>query len=149
LGANIDCSALNLYQFALMGVILKKAANQDPNYNPKVAVLNIGEEAVKGTDIIKQASELIANNPDINYIGYIEGDNLYNDIADVIVCDGFVGNVALKTSEGLSKFISEIFKIEYNKNWYTKLVGLLTTPVLNQVRKKLDPRNHNGASLLG
>jgi glycerol-3-phosphate acyltransferase PlsX len=152
LGANINCTAINLYQFALMGSILANAVNLNKfNYNsrPKVALLNVGEEALKGTETIKEAAALISNNKNINYIGFVEGNDLYNDVADVIVCDGFAGNVALKTSEGLSKFISDIFKQSFNKNLYTKVMGLLTKPIAKDIRNKLDSRNYNGASLLG
>jgi glycerol-3-phosphate acyltransferase PlsX len=112
-------------------------------------LLNVGEEALKGTETIKEAAALISNNKNINYIGFVEGNDLYNDVADVIVCDGFAGNVALKTSEGLSKFISDIFKQSFNKNLYTKVMGLLTKPIAKDIRNKLDSRNYNGASLLG
>ncbi len=148
LGANVDCSAENLYQFGIMGAILKSSLS-DKKIKAKVALLNIGEEEIKGTESIKEAARLLAENPDINYVGYIEGDSIYRDKADVIVCDGFVGNVALKTSEGLSQFISSIFKEAYNKSWYTKLLGLMTAPIVKSIRDKLDPSNYNGASLLG
>ncbi len=149
LGANINCTAINLYQFALMGSILSKSLSVHQNFSPKVALLNIGHEAVKGTDVVKEASILINGDNTINYIGFIEGDKLYNDIADVIVCDGFAGNVALKTSEGLSKFISDIIKETFQRNIYSKILGLLTRPMVSKIRKKLDTRNYNGASLIG
>ena len=148
LGANIDCSAENLYQFAIMGAILKSSLSNG-EIKPKVALLNIGEEELKGTESIREASKLLSKNKYINYIGYIEGSDIYCDVADVIVCDGFVGNVALKTSEGLSQFISDIFKKAYTKSWYTKLLGLLTMPIVNSIREQLDPKNYNGASLIG
>jgi glycerol-3-phosphate acyltransferase PlsX len=146
LGANVNCTAVNLYQFALMGSILSKSLH---SVRPKVALLNIGQESQKGTEVIKEASNLVANNKDINYIGYIEADKIYDDIADVIVCDGFIGNVALKTSEGLSRFISDIVWQGFNKNFLTKMLGLLTMPVINKIRAKLDVRKYNGASFLG
>ncbi|MBP9722206.1 MAG: phosphate acyltransferase PlsX [Gammaproteobacteria bacterium] len=152
LGANINCTSNNLYQFALMGSILAKSinlSNSNPDFEPKVALLNVGEEALKGTETIKEAAVLISHNKNINYIGFVEGNNLYNDVADVIVCDGFAGNVALKTSEGLSRFISDIFKQSFNKNIYTKVMGILTKPIAKDIRNKLDSRNYNGASLLG
>lgn len=148
LGANVDCNAENLYQFAIMGSILKSSLS-DKNIKPKVALLNVGEEDIKGTESIKEAARLLMDNPDVNYVGYIEGDGIYRDKADVIVCDGFVGNVALKTSEGLSQFISSIFRDAYHKSWYTKFLGLLTAPIVQSIRDKLDPANYNGASLLG
>lgn len=149
LGANVNCTAINLYQFALMGSILSKSLSVRQNFSPKVALLNIGHEAVKGTDVVKEASVLISEDISVNYIGFIEGDKLYNDIADVIVCDGFAGNVALKTSEGLSKFISDIIKETFQRNIYSKILGLLTRPIVSKIRKKLDTRNYNGASLIG
>lgn len=149
LGANVNCTAEQLYQFGVMGTVLKKALSKDPDIKPKVALLNIGEEEIKGTESIRAAAQLLSNNPNINYIGYIEGDDIYNDKADIIVCDGFVGNVALKTSEGVSKFIESVFKKAYTRTIYTKLIGLLTRPVLKSVKHILDPENYNGASLLG
>lgn len=150
LGANVNCTAENLYQFAIMGAILKSSLNNSAvKPKVKVALLNIGEEEIKGTEAIREAGKLLAKNSDIDYIGYIEGDSIYDDTADVIVCDGFVGNVALKTSEGLSQFISDIFKKAYTKSWYTKLLGLMTIPIVNSIREQLDPKNYNGASLLG
>lgn len=147
LGANIDCSATHLYQFAIMGAILKSSLNN--NMKPRVALLNIGQEEIKGTETIREASRMLSSNDFINYVGYLEGNDIYKDIADVIVCDGFVGNVALKTSEGLSQFIMEIFKQAYTSTWYTKLVGFLTIPIVKKIKKQLDPKNYNGASLLG
>lgn len=148
LGANVTCSAENLYQFGVMGSVLVHSIS-DSNDKPKVALLNIGEEEIKGTEPIREAAKMLSINKDINYIGYIEGNDIYNDLADVIVCDGFVGNVALKTSEGLSQFVSNVFKEAYTKTWYKKLLGLVTGPIINEVRNKLDPKQYNGATLLG
>lgn len=146
LGANVDSSAEHLYQFALMGSELAKAI--DDVANPTVGLLNIGQEAIKGNEQVKAANALLANSP-LNYIGYVEGDGIYLGDVDVIVCDGFVGNVALKTSEGLAKMISEKLKASFTRNLLTKLVGLLSLPVLNSFRSEVDPRLYNGASLLG
>lgn len=148
LGANVNCSSNILYQFAVMGSVLKSSLSSSDAL-PKVALLNIGEEEIKGTEAIREAASLLSKNQHINYIGYIEGNNIYNDLADVIVCDGFVGNVALKTSEGLSQFFSNVFKEAYTKNLYTKFLGLLMGPIVKRIREKLDPNAYNGASLLG
>lgn len=150
LGANINCTSENLYQFAIMGAILKSSlSSSNCGIKPKVALLNIGEEEIKGTELIREASRLLSSNKLINYIGYVEADKLYNDAADVIVCDGFVGNIALKTSEGLSKFITKILKDTFMGTWYGKVVGLLAIPIIKTIRKKLDPGNYNGASFIG
>ncbi len=150
LGANVQCSALNLHQFAVMGTILSKYTNKlRENIKPRVALLNVGKEDYKGNDLVKATSEVLAKNPELNYIGYIEGDDLYYGAAEVVVCDGFVGNVVLKTSEGVARFISDIIKQEYNKNIFTKLLGFLSQPVINSIRAKLDSRKYNGASFLG
>lgn len=146
LGANVDSSAEHLYQFALMGSELAKAI--DDVANPTVGLLNIGQEAIKGNEQVKAANALLTKSP-LNYIGYVEGDGIYLGDVDVIVCDGFVGNVALKTSEGLAKMISEKLKASFTRNLLTKLVGLLSLPVLNSFRSEVDPRLYNGASLLG
>lgn len=146
LGANVDSSAEHLYQFALMGSELAKAI--DDISSPTVGLLNIGAEAIKGNEQVKAANALLASSP-LNYVGYVEGDGIYLGGVDVIVCDGFVGNVALKASEGLAKMISEKLKASFTRNLLTKLVGLLSLPVLNSFRKEVDPRLYNGASLLG
>lgn len=146
LGANVDSSAEHLYQFALMGSELAKAI--DDIESPTVGLLNIGAEAIKGNEQVKSANALLSGSA-LNYIGYVEGDGVYLDNVDVIVCDGFVGNVALKASEGLAKMISEKLKASFNRNLLTRLVGMLSLPVLNRFRKEVDPRLYNGASLLG
>lgn len=146
LGANVDSSAEHLYQFALMGSELAKAI--DDINNPSVGLLNIGEEAIKGNEQVKAANALLKNSP-LNYVGYVEGDGIYMGDVDVIVCDGFVGNVALKTSEGLAKMIAEKLKASFTRNLLTKLAGLVALPVLNTFRNEVDPRSYNGASLLG
>lgn len=146
LGANVDSLAEHLYQFALMGSELTKAIDDNPN--PRVGLLNIGQEAIKGNEQVKAASALLQNSP-LNYIGYVEGDDIYHGDVDVVVCDGFVGNVALKTSEGLAKMISAQLKAGYSANLFTKLAALISMPVLKAFRRKFDPRHYNGASLLG
>jgi glycerol-3-phosphate acyltransferase PlsX len=146
LGANVDSEAEHLYQFALMGSELTKAL--DNNANPKVGLLNIGQEAIKGNEQVK-AANLLLRDSSLNYIGYVEGDDIYHGNVDVVVCDGFVGNVALKTSEGLAKMVSNQLKKEYSANIFTKLAALISYPVLKSFRHKFDPRRYNGASLLG
>jgi glycerol-3-phosphate acyltransferase PlsX len=129
-----------------MGSVLAQAI--DNIDRPRVGLLNIGEEEIKGNEKVKVASQLLANST-LNYIGFVEGDDIYKGGADVIVCDGFVGNVALKTSEGVAKMISHYMKQEFSRNIITRLAGLLTMPVLRAFKKKIDPRRYNGASLLG
>ncbi len=146
LGANVDCSAEHLLQFAIMGSVLAQAI--DNIEHPRVGLLNIGEEEIKGNEKVKVAAQLLANS-NLNYIGFVEGDDIYKGGADVIVCDGFVGNVALKTSEGVAKMIGHYMKEEFSRNIVTRMVGLLSMPVLRAFRKKIDPRRYNGASLLG
>lgn len=146
LGANIDSSAEHLYQFAVMGSELVRAI--DGINAPKIGLLNIGQEDLKGNEQVKAAHELLQNG-DFNYIGFVEGDDIFHGDVDVIVCDGFVGNVALKTTEGLAKMLSQELKSGYTKNIFTKIAALVSLPVLNGFRKRFDPRNHNGASFLG
>ena len=146
LGANIDVTADNLYQFAMMGSVLTAAVSGIER--PTVGLLNIGEEEIKGNDQIKNAAQMLAAS-DINYVGFVEGDDIYKGTVDVVVCDGFVGNVALKTSEGVAKMISHYMRQEFKRNILTKLAGLIAMPVLNSFRAKIDPRAYNGASLVG
>lgn len=146
LGANIDSSSEHLYQFAVMGSILASAI--DNINSPRVGLLNIGEEEMKGNDTVKVAAQLLADS-DLNYIGFVEGDDIYKGGVDVVVCDGFVGNVALKTSEGVAKMFSHYLKEEFNRNALTKLAGLIAMPILKSFRNKFDPRQYNGASLAG
>ncbi|MEN9433469.1 MAG: phosphate acyltransferase PlsX [Pseudomonadota bacterium] len=146
LGANVDSSAEHLYQFALMGSELAKAI--DDIESPKVGLLNIGQEEIKGNEQVKAAHALLNKSP-LNYIGYVEGDDIYLSDVDVVVCDGFVGNVALKNTEGVAKMIATLLKSGFKKNILTKLAGLIALPVLNNFRKQVDPRRYNGASFLG
>lgn len=146
LGANVGAEGTNLAQFAVMGSVLASAI--DDNVNPRVGLLNIGEEEIKGHQRIKDANEILKQSK-INYIGYVEGDDIYKGDVDVVSCDGFDGNVALKASEGVAKMISFYLKEAFNKNIFTKLVALISYPVLKAFKAKVDPRRYNGASFLG
>jgi glycerol-3-phosphate acyltransferase PlsX len=146
LGANVESSAEQLYQFAVMGSELATAV--DDNKSPTVGLLNIGHEAIKGNGLVKEADVLLKQS-DLNYIGFVEGDDSFLGAVDVVVCDGFVGNIALKSSEGLAKLISGFIKEEFTRNILTKLIGLMALPILSRMRRRLDPRRYNGASLLG
>ena len=148
LGANVDCSAEHLFQFAVMGTELVKAVENIES--PKVGLLNIGEEEVKGNEQVKAAAKLLDNSA-LNYIGYVEGNSLNAGAikVDLIVADGFVGNVALKSIEGAAKMIGDGLKAAFNKNILTKLAGLLAYPVLKAFKQSIDPRLYNGASFLG
>lgn len=146
LGANVDCSAEHLFQFAVMGSELVSAV--EAIAAPKVGLLNIGQEEIKGNEQVKEAHELLAASS-LNYVGYVEGDDIFLGDLDVIVCDGFVGNVALKTSEGVAKMVSQRLKEGFGKSWSTKLAALAALPVLKQFKRTFDPRRYNGASLLG
>lgn len=147
LGANVDCSAEHLLQFALMGSVLVETVESLPR--PTVALLNVGVEKNKGNEQVKRASQLIEQYGHLNYIGYIEGNDLYAGKADVVVCDGFVGNIALKSSEGLARLIGFSVERAFRRSLYRKLVGWLAKPVLNELRELMDPSRRNGASLLG
>lgn len=146
LGANVDCTAEHLCQFGVMGAALVTAVEHKER--PTVGLLNIGEEDIKGNEVVKQAAELLKVSG-VNFYGNIEGDDIYKGTVDVVVCDGFVGNVALKTSEGLAKMIAEELKREFMRGPLSKLAGLIATPVIKRFKKRMDPRRYNGASLLG
>lgn len=146
LGANIGCSSQHLLQFAVMGSVLANAV--DGIKQPKVGLLNVGEEEIKGNEQVKEAHEVLRNSG-LNYIGYVEGDDIYCGEVEVVVCDGFVGNVSLKTSEGVAKIVAHYAKEEFTRNIFTKLCGLFALPVLKAFKKRIDPRRYNGASLLG
>jgi glycerol-3-phosphate acyltransferase PlsX len=147
LGANVDSSAEDLVQFAVMGAVLASAVDDIPN--PKIYLLNIGEEDIKGNEQVKKTAQLLSQATSLNYAGYIEGDTIYEGEADVVVCDGFVGNVALKTTEGVALFIGRLIKEAFMKNSFTKLVGLLAKPVLKTFIKRIDPQRYNGAIFIG
>lgn len=146
LGANVDSTAETLYQFAVMGSILTRAV--DNIDAPTVGLLNIGEEEIKGNERIKEASRLLAAS-NLNYVGFIEGDDIYKGTVDVVVCDGFEGNVALKTSEGVARMISHYMKQEFMRTPLTRLAGLIARPVLRAFRHRIDPGQYNGATLIG
>ena len=146
LGANVDSSPEHLFQFAVMGSVLATAV--DGIERPRVGLLNIGQEEIKGNERVKEAARLLAASS-LNYIGFVEGDAIYLGGVDVVVCDGFVGNVAIKTSEGLAKMIRHYIKREFTRHPLTYLAGIAALPVLKVLRRKIDPRRYNGASLLG
>lgn len=146
LGANVDSSSEELFRFAVMGSVL--AASIDNRPNPRVALLNIGEEEIKGNDRVKQTAMLLEQSK-LNYCGFAEGNDIYTGKFDVIVCDGFVGNVALKASEGVAGMLLELARQEFSRSIFTKLSALLAAPVLRRLRDRADPRRYNGASLLG
>lgn len=146
LGANVDSSSEHLFQFAVMGSVLASAV--DNIDRPRVGLLNIGEEEIKGNERVKVAAQLLGAS-DLNYVGFVEGDGIFSGNANVVVCDGFVGNVALKSAEGVATMIGHYMKREFGRNIFTKLSALVAAPVLRSFRKKIDPRHYNGASLLG
>ncbi|MFW2371682.1 MAG: phosphate acyltransferase PlsX [Gammaproteobacteria bacterium] len=146
LGANVDCSAEHLFQFAVMGAITASAV--DNVENPRVGLLNVGSEAMKGNAQVKEADRLLQSS-NLNYIGFVEGDDIYAGEVDVVVCDGFVGNISLKTSEGVAKMITHFMKQEFKRNIFTRIAAVFALPVLNAFKKRVDPRVYNGASLLG
>ncbi len=146
LGANVDCDPSHLMQFAVMGSALSSVLSDKER--PTVGLLNIGEELIKGNDVVKEAARLIRETP-LNFIGNIEGNDVYTGKADVVVCDGFVGNVALKTSEGVAQMIGALMRQEFSRNWLTRLAGLCAMPVLKRFKGRVDHRRYNGACLIG
>ncbi|HCP54230.1 MAG TPA: phosphate acyltransferase PlsX [Pseudomonas sp.] len=146
LGANVDCPAAQLYQFAIMGAV---AAESLGTKQPRVALLNVGTEEIKGNQQVKLAAQLLQEAGSVNYTGFIEGDGLYRGEADVVVCDGFVGNIVLKSSEGLAKMIALRIEAIFKRHWAGRLVGLVALPLLARVKNELAPAQYNGASLLG
>ena len=146
LGANVDCAPEHLLQFGIMGAML--AAALEHVERPSVGLLNIGEEEIKGNEVVKRAGEMLKGSG-LNFIGNVEGDDIYKGTCDVVVCDGFVGNVALKTSEGLARMVSTFLREEFSRNLFTRIAGLVAMPVLKAFKTRLDPRRYNGASLLG
>jgi glycerol-3-phosphate acyltransferase PlsX len=150
LGANVDCTAEHLLQFAVMGSALVAAV--DGKEEPTVGLLNIGEEAIKGSETIKRAAELLraaAAGGQLNFHGNVEGNDIYKGTVDIVVCDGFVGNVLLKTSEGLASMLTEFIRQEFSRSLFSKLAGLVALPVLKHFKDRVDPRRYNGAALLG
>ena len=150
LGANVDCTAENLLQFAVMGSALVAAV--EGKNEPTVGLLNIGEEAIKGSETIKQAGELLraaAAAGLVNFHGNVEGNDIFKGTCDIVVCDGFVGNVALKSAEGLASMLTSFIKEEFTRSAFTKLAALAALPVLNRFKRRVDHRRYNGAALLG
>lgn len=147
LGANVDVDSETLFQFAIMGSVLVSAV--DGVSHPRVGLLNVGEEEIKGNDQVKHAAQLLAECPSLNYIGFVEGNDIYLGDVDVVVCDGFVGNSVLKASEGIAKMIGNSLKAEFKRNWLTKLAALMAMPVLKAIGRRINPDKYNGASLVG
>lgn len=146
LGANLSCTPEQLEQFALMGAALARVYGRE---NPTVALLNVGTELSKGSDAIQSAASLLQNNPAINFAGFVEGHGLYRGNVDVVVCDGMVGNVALKVSEGVASFIFESLQKKFRENYINRLVGAIAKPVIKSWLKEYNPSNFNGAAMLG
>jgi glycerol-3-phosphate acyltransferase PlsX len=146
LGANVDCSAEHLLQFAIMGSAL--ASIVDRHERPTVGLLNIGEEVIKGNEVVKKAAELLRSSG-LNFYGNVEGDDICKGTVNVVVCDGFVGNVVLKSIEGLAKMVGSMLRDEFTRDPLSKVSALLARPVLNRFRDRVDNRRHNGAALLG
>ena len=150
LGANVDCTPEHLFQFAVMGSALVSVLNNDEN--PSVGLLNIGEEVIKGSEVIKKTGELLrsaAISGDLNFYGNVEGNDIFTGVTDIVVCDGFVGNVALKTSEGLATMIGGFLKAEFSRNIFTQFAGFMAHFVLKAFKSRVDHRRYNGAALLG
>jgi len=146
LGANVDCQPEHLLQFGIMGSMLYSALEHKEN--PSVGLLNIGEEEIKGNEVVKRAGELLRESG-LNFYGNVEGDDIYKGTVDLVVCDGFVGNVTLKASEGLARMMSAALREELNRNLLTRMAALIALPILNAFKRRFDPRRYNGASLLG
>ncbi len=146
LGANVESTASQLFEFAVMGSVLASAIDHVPR--PKVGLLNVAQHEIKGGERIRETARLLAAS-DINYIGFVEGDDIYRGTANVIVCDGFVGNVALKSSEGVAQMIGYFVRKEFTRNPMARIAGLFALPVLSSFRRRFDPREYNGASFVG
>ena len=146
LGANVDCTAEHLLQFGVMGATLVSAVENKER--PSVGLLNIGAEDIKGSEVVKHAAELLRLSG-LNFYGNVEGDDIYKGTTDVVVCDGFVGNVTLKASEGIARMLATYLREEFNRNLFTRAASLVALPVLNAFKRRFDPRNYNGATLLG
>jgi len=146
LGANINCTAEHLLQFGVMGASL--VSSVENKTSPSVGLLNIGEEEIKGNEVVKQAAELLRKSG-LNFYGNVEGDDIYKGTTDVVVCDGFVGNVTLKTSEGLAQMLATYLREEFKRNLLTKIAGVVALPVIKAFKRRVDHRRYNGASFLG
>lgn len=147
LGANVDCNADHLLQFAVMGNVLVKVL--EGIERPRVSLLSNGAEAIKGNDVVKLASDLISKHDEINYLGYCEGNDIFSGQMDLVVADGFVGNVALKTIEGTAKLVGEHLKSAFKSSLFGRVAGLLAMSSLNKLKRTIDPGRYNGATLLG
>ncbi len=146
LGANVNCTAEHLLQFGVMGASL--VSSVENKAAPSIGLLNIGEEEIKGNDVVKQAADLLRNSG-LNFYGNVEGDDIYKGTTDVVVCDGFVGNVTLKTSEGLAQMLATYLREEFKRNLLTKVAGAFAMPIINAFKQRVDHRRYNGASFLG
>src|SRR4051794_40446758 len=146
LGANVDCTAEHLLQFGIMGAEL--VSSVDRKSQPTVGLLNVGEEDIKGNEVVKRAAELLRAS-DLNFHGNVEGDDIYKGTTDVVVCDGFVGNVFLKTSEGLARMMGDFLKEEYTRGFMSRIAAVVSLPVIKRFRQRVDHRRYNGAALLG
>ncbi|MGJ7475358.1 phosphate acyltransferase PlsX [Pseudomonas fulva] len=146
LGANVDCTAEQLYQFAVMGSVAAQALGVQ---RPRVALLNVGTEDIKGNQQVRLAANLLQGARGLNYVGFIEGDGLYRGAADVVVCDGFVGNILLKSSEGLATMVAQRIEQTFRRGLLSRLAGAVAMPLLKRVQADLAPARHNGASFLG
>ena len=146
LGANVESTPQQLFQFAVMGSVLVNAV--DNISRPTVGLLNIGQEEMKGNESVKEAAQLLAAS-DIHYVGFVEGDDIYRGTANVVVCDGFVGNVALKSSEGVALMIGHFIHQEFRRSVWSRTVGFIALPVMRALRMRIDPREYNGASFVG
>ena len=146
LGANVESTPRHLFEFAVMGSVLASAVDDNPR--PSVGLLNIGQEDIKGNERVKEAARLIEGSG-LHYIGFVEGDDIYLGATDVIVCDGFVGNVALKSSEGVARMISGLIRGAFERTLVNRVAGLLARPVLRELAARMDPRSYNGASFVG
>jgi glycerol-3-phosphate acyltransferase PlsX len=147
LGANVDSSAEHLFQFAVMGSILASVVSNVSS--PKVGLLNVGQEEIKGNEQVRKAAELFSSSDSINYYGFVEGNHLFDHTVDVIVCDGFVGNIALKATEGVAKLIRHYMKEVLKHNWFARICAVFAMPIFMAFRKRINPDRYNGASLLG
>ncbi|GGW76829.1 phosphate acyltransferase PlsX [Alteromonas halophila] len=147
LGANVNCTSEILFQYGVMGSVL--AQQVEGIESPRVALLNVGEEDIKGNPQVKHADQMFKNAPGINYIGYVEGDQIFTDKADVVVTDGFTGNVALKSSEGLAKLVVHEVRRQSQRNIFTRILGKIALPLLKSIYNRMNPDQYNGASLIG
>lgn len=147
LGANVNSDSEILFQYAVMGSVLSEAVGGIPT--PRIALLNVGEEQIKGNDKVKHAAQLLIEAPDLNYIGFVEGNDIFSHNADVIVTDGFTGNVALKSSEGLAKLVLSELKRISEASWFNRLLSKIALPLLKKVVRQMNPDQYNGASLIG